>query len=574
MDAREFLLEDVYQHVIDLVGMRATEKNLEFLLDTAPDVPPALVGDPLRLGQVLTNLCSNAVKFTVSGEIIVVTFRKLQAEQDRVTLQFCVRDPGIGMTEEQVRLLFQPFSQVDSSSTRKFAGTGLGLAISKRLVEMMGGEIWVVSQPDKGSEFYFSATFGLGQARLEPRPWAPAGLRVLVVDDSPNAREIERELVQGLGHTAGVAASAEEAVAELRRLPYDLVLMDWRMPGVDGFEAARWIGQETGLASSPKIVMVTAHSDDEGSKRAKLEGLDGFIAKPITPSTLLDTLMTLFGAPNAQPLEPPAEGWKLDSETRDRLRGRRVLLVEDNAFNQEVATEFLSMLGLETVLAADGEQALARLQATSFDLVLMDLQMPVMDGYEATRRIRSDPSLAALPIIAMTAHAMTQERERCAALGMNDYVTKPIDPERFAATLAAWTQPAAPPAQGAVRARQEPGAAPVLPGIAYAKGLALCLGAPDRFEKRLKRFIQIIANPAEEIRSALARGDAGTAHRSAHSMVSAAGMIGAEDLAAQALELQEVLGEGEPASVEAALDRLDQAFRLVREGLKAHFTAV
>jgi len=473
MDAKEFLLEDVYQHVIDLVGMRATEKNLEFLLDTAPDVPQALVGDPLRLGQVLTNLCSNAVKFTVSGEIIVVTFRKLQEEQDRVTLQFCVRDPGIGMTEEQVRLLFQPFSQVDSSSTRKFAGTGLGLAISKRLVEMMGGEIWVVSQPGKGSEFFFSATFGLGHARSEPRPWAPAGLRVLVVDDSPNAREIERELVQGLGHTAGVAASAEEAVAELKRLPYDLVL-----------------------------------------------------------------------------------------------------LVEDNEFNQEVATEFLSMLGLETVLAADGEQALARLQATSFDLVLMDLQMPVMDGYEATRRIRSDPSLAALPIIAMTAHAMTQERERCAALGMNDYVTKPIDPERFAATLATWTRPAAPPAQGEVRVRLEPGAAPVLPGIAYAKGLALCLGAPDRFEKRLKRFIQIIENPAEEIRSALARGDAGTAHRGAHSMVSAAGMIGAEDLAAKSLALQEALGEGVPGTVEAALDRLDQAFRLVREGLMAHFTAV
>ena len=473
MDAKEFLLEDVYQHVIDLVGMRATEKNLEFLLDTAPDVPRALVGDPLRLGQVLTNLCSNAVKFTVSGEIIVVTFRKLQEEQDRVTLQFCVRDPGIGMTEEQVRLLFQPFSQVDSSSTRKFAGTGQGLAISKRLVEMMGGEIWVVSQPGKGSEFFFSATFGLGHARSEPRPWAPAGLRVLVVDDSPNAREIERELVQGLGHTAGVAASAEEAVAELKRLPYDLVL-----------------------------------------------------------------------------------------------------LVEDNEFNQEVATEFLSMLGLETVLAADGEQALARLQATSFDLVLMDLQMPVMDGYEATRRIRSDPSLAALPIIAMTAHAMTQERERCAALGMNDYVTKPIDPERFAATLATWTRPAAPPAQGEVRVRLEPGAAPVLPGIAYAKGLALCLGAPDRFEKRLKRFIQIIENPAEEIRSALARGDAGTAHRGAHSMVSAAGMIGAEDLAAKSLALQEALGEGVPGTVEAALDRLDQAFRLVREGLMAHFTAV
>ena len=472
MDAKEFLLEDVYQHVIDLVGMRATEKNLEFLLDTAPDVPQALVGDPLRLGQVLTNLCSNAVKFTVSGEIIVVTFRKLQEEQDRVTLQFCVRDPGIGMTEEQVRLLFQPFSQVDSSSTRKFAGTGQGLAISKRLVEMMGGEIWVVSQPGKGSEFFFSATFGLGHARSEPRPWAPAGLRVLVVDDSPNAREIERELVQGLGHTAGVAASAEEAVAELKRLPYDLVL-----------------------------------------------------------------------------------------------------LVEDNEFNQEVATEFLSMLGLETVLAADGEQALARLQATSFDLVLMDLQMPVMDGYEATRRIRSDPSLAALPIIAMTAHAMTQERERCAALGMNDYVTKPIDPERFAATLATWTRPAAPPAQGEVRVRLEPGAAPVLPGIAYAKGLALCLGAPDRFEKRLKRFIQIIENPAEEIRSALARGDAGTAHRGAHSMVSAAGMIGAEDLAAKSLALQEALGEGVPGTVEAALDRLDQAFRLVREGLMAHFTA-
>ena len=303
MDARVFLLEEVYHHVTQLLGVKAAEKNLVFQLHRDPQVPSALVGDPLRLGQVLMNLCGNAVKFTESGTVIGVTVSLAGAGPGSVTLRFSVRDTGIGMSEEQTRALFQPFSQVDASSTRRFVGTGLGLAICKRLVDLMGGDLWVVSEPGKGSEFFFTATLGLDQ------------------DQAP----------------------AQEA--------------------------------------------------------------------------------------------PQGEPAPLTS-----LQGARVLLVEDNDFNQEVASELLALLGVEVTLAANGQEALAQIRSRAFDLVLMDLQMPVMDGYEATRLLRADPAFARLPILAMTAHAMTQERERCAALGMNDYITKPIDPGNLAATLARWAR--------------------------------------------------------------------------------------------------------------------------------------
>jgi len=435
MDVKEFLLEEVFERVTHLVGPRASEKHLEFMLDLGPDVPPCLVGDSLRLGQVLTNLCANAVKFTEAGEIILVIFRRLKTEGDRVTLQFCVRDTGIGMTEEQSRGLFQPFTQVDSSLTRKFAGTGLGLAISRQLVEMMGGAIWVVSEPGKGSEFFFTASFGVGHAQPGPRPQDPAGLRVLVVDDSSSAREIEASLLRGLGCEATAVACAEAALAELERASWDLVLLDWRMPEMDGFEAARRIRQAA-LPGAPGIILVTAYGDDEVAQRAVREGLDGYLGKPITSSSLLDAIMNALGKRAVHPLERPS-GREAPPEAQT-LQGRQVLLVEDNDFNQEVASELLGMMGIAVTLAANGQEALEQVRARRFDAVLMDLQMPVMDGHEATRRMRSDPSCADLPILAMTAHAMVQERERCLSLGMNDYITKPINPDELAATLAKW----------------------------------------------------------------------------------------------------------------------------------------
>ena len=437
MDAREFLLAEVYEAVSQLVGLKATEKQLAFRLDTALDVPVSLVGDPLRLGQVLTNLCINAVKFTEAGEIILATRRRRELEEGRVELQFSVRDTGIGMTEEQTRALFQPFSQVDSSSTRKFSGTGLGLAISRHLVELMGGGIWVASEPDKGSEFFFTATFGVGKLRPEPRSQAPA-------------------------------------------LPSDA-----------------------------------------------LRG-------------------------------------------EDSLRGRQVLLVEDNRFNQEVAGELLGMMGVEVTLAANGQEALEKIRGRAFDAVLMDLQMPVMDGYEATGRLRADPAFADLPILAMTAHAMVQERERCLALGMDDYLTKPIDPEGLAAMLARWVrgrQRPQPPPPGPVAAA---GPRPEIPGIDWQEGLSHFSGKAALFERMLSRFLDLKPGSAEEISLALEVGDLEGAERSAHSMITAAGSIGAMELAGAARALQDAIRAGSPQAVPPLVARFSGELSKVIEGLKIH----
>ena len=654
MDSKEFLLEDVFERVTHLMGMKATERHLEFMLDTAADVPLCLVGDALRLGQVLTNLFSNAVKFTESGEIIVVSTSRAQTLDQRVTLQFSVRDTGIGMTPEQLQRLFKPFSQVDASSTRSFTGTGLGLAISRRLVEMMGGEIWVESEPGKGSEFFFTATFGLGQATARPlqaeaQPYP--GLRVLIIDDSASAREIMRSLVNGLGYPASTAASAEEGLAALRLAPYDLVLLDWNMPEVDGFEAARRIQGEPGLPAQPRIVMVTAYGAEEVWQRVEQAGLDGFLNKPVTPSTLLDTIMNTFGrkavpalAARAHPGPSPAD--------LACLAGASVLLVEDNDFNQQVATELLNLMGVEVSLARNGQEALEKLHGQAFDAVLMDLQMPVMDGYEATRRVRGDPAFATLPVLAMTAHAMLQERERCMALGMNDYITKPIDPEALAITLAKWLrlgrrgsaeQQAGAAEQQAGAAEQETGSADQeagsaereagsadqeagsaereassadqeagsaereaastereagsaeqdagsaeqqagaaeprpapenLAGVSWADGLAHFSGKTALFERMLERFLELKAGAAGEIRSSLDQGDSEGAERLAHSMVSAAGTIGALELAGTALELQHAIRAGAPAPIEALFVQFSAEASRVIEGLKAHGQAL
>jgi PAS domain S-box-containing protein len=580
MDAKAFLLEEVFERVTHLVGTKASEKGLDFMLDMAPDVPPSLIGDPLRLRQVLTNLCSNAVKFTDSGEIIVITCRRLESEPDRVTLQFCVRDTGIGMTQAQIRELFQPFSQVDTSSTRKFGGTGLGLAISKHIVELMNGEIWVESEPGRGSEFFFTATFGLGQQEPEPRTQAQAlaGLRVLVVDDSASAREILQNLAVGLGFQAATAASAKAGLAELKRAPYDLVLLDWRMPDVDGFEAARWIRQAEDLPAVPKIILVTAYGDEEVARRGQVE-LDGYLAKPVSASSLLDAVMNAFRPASGQHhltsanLEAGPSGVTL-------LQGAQVLLVEDNDFNQLVATELLSLLGVEVTLAENGQKALDLIRSRAFDAVLMDLQMPVMDGYEATRQLRADPAFNELPVLAMTAHAMVQERERCQALGMNDYITKPINPDELAATLAKWLRPAAPqPAESPAPevAGVPEGSAPSdpdNPNLFVETWLSDPQGEQDLREDALGKFLGQQALTAERIREALAGGDREAAERLAQAILPGAGQIGAVALAAAAQVLQEAIHAGAPGAVEAGLIRFEGELAKVITGLKAHFGAV
>ncbi len=393
MESVDFQLEDILDNISTLVGIKTQEKGLELLFKTDPSVPTALVGDPLRLGQVLINLSNNAVKFTDTGEIVVST-ELVQKDDTQATLKFSVQDTGIGMTEQQAAKLFQPFAQADSSTTRKYGGTGLGLTISKRLAEMMGGEIWVESEQGRGSSFSFTANFGLGKEKAKKR-FKPAselrGMKVLVVDDNATSRSILQEMLESFSFEVSLAASGEEGITELEAArkdkPFELVIMDWQMPGMDGIEASKRIKHHKDLSKIPPIILVTAYGREEIMQQAEQVGLEGFLLKPVNPSMLFDAIMQAFGeaVPETSRI---AQRHEQEAEALKHIRGAYVLLVEDNEINQQVAKEILEGAGLNVDLATNGQEAVNAVKESNYDAVLMDIQMPVMDGYTATRKIR------------------------------------------------------------------------------------------------------------------------------------------------------------------------------------------
>ncbi|NDD30225.1 MAG: response regulator, partial [Proteobacteria bacterium] len=420
----DFELEDVLDNIRALLGAWAAEKGLEFIFDTDAAIPTTLRGDPLRLGQVLINLVNNAIKFTEQGEVLV-RVELLDSDDSHVTLYFSVRDSGIGLTPLQQESLFQAFSQADTSSTRRYGGTGLGLAISKRLVELMSGDIAVESAPGEGSVFSFAATFERA-TRASKIMRTFEGLRMLVVDDTPSAREALSNIVRVFQATSSAAASGQEALDMLTRAadegaPFDVVLLDWRMPELDGLETARRIRANPRLQA--RIILVTGRDRDALLPRLKELSLDGTLAKPVSAPMLCDALVGALGLE----IERGDDDMTTDEQgfaARD-LEGIRVLLVEDNAINQQIAQEVLQAAGARVTVADNGRVAVDMLDHDTFDLALMDVQMPVMDGYQATVAIRSRPGFEEFPIIAMTAHAMTGDREKCLNAGMNDYLTKP-----------------------------------------------------------------------------------------------------------------------------------------------------
>jgi two-component system, sensor histidine kinase and response regulator len=583
MESVDFNLEEVLDNLATLVTVKAREKeNLEVLFALSPEVPRFLVGDPLRLGQVLTNLTNNAVKFTESGEIVVST-EVVSRDQDLVILKFSVSDTGIGLTQEQISKLFQAFSQADSSTTRKYGGTGLGLTISQRLVDLMGGEIWVQSLPGQGSTFFFTAAFGLGTGKAK-RHLAPAqalrGLKALVVDDNPTSREILQEMLGSFGLEVTQAASGPEGLAELEKAspgqPYELVIMDWRMPEMDGLAASRLIKQDSRLSKIPAIIMVTNYGREEIMHQAEKVGLDGFLIKPVSPSVLFDAIMQTFGGEVAG--RSPVTESVADAEARARiiLEGARILLVEDNEINQQVASEILASVGVLVTLADNGQEALQAVAANDFDAVLMDVQMPVMDGYEATRRIRQNPRFQALPIIAMTAHAMAGDREKSLAAGMDDHVTKPIDPEALFRTLEKYVrkqaipaaEPLGAPATGKPSPAGEAAALPPLAGIDTAQGLKRLLGNQKAYIKILRKFGHDFQNAAETIKSLAAAGEEQEAVILAHTIKGAAGNIGAEELQETAAALETWFKEGGQGLPEAAYQNFLLSHTTVLASLK------
>ena len=555
IEAREFVLQEVLDKLTSMVGVGASEKGLEFLLGTAPDVPAHLVGDPTRLGQVLLNLCSNAVKFTEQGEIVVVTVKVESTRSDRVRLRFSVRDTGIGIDEAELARLFQPFEQGDASTSRRFGGTGLGLAICKQLVGLMGGEIGVRSQPGKGSDFHVTLDFGLPLRVAEPEPKESdlAGQRVLVVDDSANAREVMLGLLQALGCAGQAVASGAEAQSLLTSEAWpQVIVIDWKMPGQDGFATARALAAHAAGRPLPPLVMMTAYGDESLARRALQEGFAAYLDKPVTLAALAATLCRVVGQRGATPAAPaPASALsRVPEAAMLRLSGRHILLVEDNELNQMVAMDLLGdVAGAVVSVAENGAAALQRLAEQAFDLVLMDVQMPVMDGYEATRRLRAVPAWRTLPVVAMTAHAMARDRQLCLAAGMNDFVGKPFEPRELFEVLARHLPPALASAE-APASPSETGSDADAP-VSWELGLHRCLGRHELHQRILERFFATRGDDADRLQAALREGDALTAERIAHTMVSTAGTIGAEGLSAAARALQQALQDRDVERVAA-----------------------
>jgi len=443
-----FNLKDIFENLSTIIGNKIEEKSLELLFNTDFDVPDYLNGDPLRLTQILVNLLNNAVKFTDNGEIIIQTSIQNKTGKDQIELLFAIKDSGIGMTPEQQQKLFKSFSQADSSTTRKYGGTGLGLAISKTLSELMGGQIWAESTKNEGSTFFFTATLTLqssqqqqlvidNQADLHQLK----GKHILIVDDNDSAREILIHMAEHLKLTVSSASSGTQAIeilsqANNQQSTIDLILMDWKMPGLDGIETVQKIN-ESGSKTPPPLVMVTAYGKDAVTDEAKKLNVDipQILTKPITMSNLLDSIMNAFGSPNKIFTSTKKNNYSHQAHIQ-QLQGASILLVEDNRINQELATELLTINGLNVTLAHNGQEAVDRVNNESFDAILMDIQMPVMDGYMATKEIRNFNTDTI--IIAMTANAMSSDRDLAISAGMNDYISKPINVTEMFATIAKW----------------------------------------------------------------------------------------------------------------------------------------
>ncbi len=581
----EFRLDDLLQNLAVIISTAAQEKDIEVLFSIGPEVPLDLVGDPLRLQQVLINLAGNAIKFTDAGEV-VVSVRAAEVAEECAAITFSIRDTGIGIDAAQRERLFQAFSQADSSTTRRYGGTGLGLAICTRLVALMGGSMDLESEPGKGSDFHFTARFDRPDRPAERpnRPHrVPRDLSVLVVDDNPTAREVLADLAGGFGWRVATRESGADAIAELTRAttagtPYDIVLMDWKMPGMDGIETTRRIRGD-GLVEAPVIIVVSAFGRERVEDLAEGLGLGGFLVKPVTASALLDAVTDAYGHPpcgadrSALPAAVPPAGEP--PRPARPLADRHLLLVEDNAISQEVTREILERAGARVTTAGDGREAVARVEAAAepFDAVLMDVQMPEMDGFEATRRLRQRPAGRGLPIIAMTASAMASDKRRCLEGGMDDHIAKPIDVDRLFAVLGRWIGrpmlvPCAPaPAAAPVRApAAAPGALPAeLPGIDLDDALRRLDGDTGLFRRFVGDFARACAGAAEDIAAALESGDLTRAKALGHELKSLAGNIGARRLSFAADTLQVAAYRGEPALAEEQIPVLRAEMAAVLE---------
>lgn len=566
-----FFIDEVLENVGTMISVKTQEKGLELLFDRGDDVPPNLIGDPLRLGQILINLANNAVKFTDSGEVVVRISKEEDRGDDEVVLKFSVQDTGIGMTEEQMGRLFQSFSQADTSTTRKYGGTGLGLAISKQLVEMMDGRIWVDSAEGHGSTFSFTATLGRGEDEDERGSFTLSpdlrNLHALVVDDNETSREILVHYLTSFGFQVRTAENAEQAFETIENHGIEFVAMDWMMPGMNGIEATIHIKTAMGLEKVPKVILISAFAKDELIQKDGADFADGILTKPISPSHLFDAAMEAFGREDLADAQGQHRRRKTEQHTgTEVIKGARILVVEDNQINQQVASELLEQAGLIVEVANHGGEAVEMVSKADYDVVLMDIQMPVMDGFTATGKIREQDQFRNLPILAMTANATVEDRQAALDHEMNDHIPKPIDPEVLIKALLTWIPPRAgntgsddkapPSGAPAATASEESGTLPEIPGIDLETATRNVGGNSKLLRKLLQNFQKDHAGDVEKIQSALDGSDLGEAQRIAHTVKGIAGTLAASELQAAASKLESLLKAEDGESAQRQLGEL------------------
>jgi len=595
LESVEFRIYDLMDNLCDMFAGKVSAKEVELIVSVDTDVPYTMIGDPLRLGQILINLVNNAVKFTDQGEIVVRTERRGTEDTESVLLEFSVKDTGIGISEDKLTRLFTPFTQVNGSFSRKFGGTGLGLSISRRLAEMMGGEIGVKSEPDKGSIFYFTARLGLKTGDKEVKTALPADLRgknVLISDDNETFCKTLGSRLEFLGLNVTLTDSGEEAFEKLTNpaVRYDLLMTDQKMPGLNGIEVAKRIRNDEKYARIPIILM--ADIGNEEVLQFMESGLvNTFAVKPVKQSLLPDIIMGLFGYKVDRVSDCKAKSDR-ETETIKKIRGARILLAEDNLINQQVAAEILQSIGIVADIAENGREAVEKSERQIYDAILMDVQMPEMDGFEATEIIRKRESQQRsgvrgqgseagesgmtphpIPIIAMTAHAMKGDRERCLEAGMDDYVSKPIDTAELFSVLARWIKhwenriqnPAAPD----ILNSSVSGFPEILPGINIASALDRLRGSKKVFIKILNDFSENYARVPTDIREALEKGDTEAARRVNHTLKGVAGNLSATALYEAAVELETAIKENRYGDFDVLLRILEEALTVVLTSAKS-----
>lgn len=579
----DFNLENVFEAVANLTTIKAQEKGLEVVFAYSSDVPKRLNGDPLRIGQILTNLCSNAVKFTDEGEIVIST-KILDIHEDIVSLEFSVRDTGIGLSQDQINRLFQSFTQADSSTTRKYGGTGLGLTICKKLVELMNGKIWVESEIGKGSTFYFTLNFNRvkdDSENLLITDFDMKNLRILVCDDNKTARELLREALESFSFRVTCVESGKDSIEELEKNqeePYDLVIMDWKMPEMDGLETCAKIKKKNNIPKMPLIIMVTAYDKEQVFDQANTLGLNGFLIKPISYSMLYDAILSAFGKKELQKARRKTKALQ-NPESIVNLRGNSILVVEDNEINQQIAKELLKSAGLFVDVADDGKQAIEMIERSGvpskYSLVLMDLQMPVMDGITATREIRKNENYVTLPIIAMTADAMSGVKEKCLEAGMVDFVTKPIDPDDIFNVLSRWIKVKGNNFNfddGSFNVYIEKTKLPVFTNINSAEGLIRVNGNQKLYMKLLESFMNSFKDFENDIETTILDGNLEALQLKLHTLKGVSGNIGANDLHKKAAELENLMKNNVVSDFRLEFVPLINQLSLVIHELEIFFT--